>query len=142
MDHKENAYKNYEIDSINLLDINEPEDNSSYKDFEVQLKENTVSSKDFNFNKRIERHKKVLNKLHEIYKTKNKLYNSFSKTYQKHGNSALLIRLEDKLNRIENLLLNVPKADPGAGIQESVIDTLLDLANYSIMGIMELEKDC
>lgn len=45
------------------------------------------------------------------------------------------IRLEDKLRRYKQLI----KQDAEVK-DESIIDTLLDLANYSIMTIIEIEN--
>ena len=73
----------------------------------------------------------------DIYEQKNKKYgNSFSKTYQEYGKPVLCIRLEDKLSRIKQLLLNGQEGTA----DESVTDTLIDMANYAIMAVMELEK--
>lgn len=69
-----------------------------------------------------------------IYEEKNTLYgDSFASTLIEHGPVVLVIRLEDKLNRIKSLLLK--GMDP---CSESIIDTLTDLANYANMGILEL----
>lgn len=81
----------------------------------------------------------VLKKLHAqeeaLYAERNEKYgDSFSKTYAKRGPTALIIRLEDKLSRADYLLSNGLMSSDG----ESVIDTLMDLANYANMGIMEL----
>lgn len=85
----------------------------------------------------IVRFEELTEKMLELYKLKNKKYgNSFSKTFQEYGATMLCIRLEDKLNRAKQLLL---KGEIGTE-DESVIDTLVDLANYAIMGIMEIEK--
>ena len=46
------------------------------------------------------------------------------------------IRLGDKLNRFKQLTRN---PDAQAVRNESIRDTLIDLANYAIMTIMELE---
>lgn len=73
----------------------------------------------------------------DIYEQKNKKYgNSFTKTYQEYGKTVLCIRLEDKLSRIKQLLLNGQEGTA----DESVTDTLIDMANYAIMAVMELEK--
>lgn len=82
-------------------------------------------------------HNVFLNMMHSIYKKKNRDYgDSFSKSIEKWGPTAALVRMEDKFQRITKLL--------SGGIQqvtdESVIDTLVDLANYSIMLAMEIQK--
>ena len=46
------------------------------------------------------------------------------------------IRLEDKLNRLKSL--NFSKS---AKVNESIEDTLMDLANYAIMTLIELEGE-
>lgn len=61
-----------------------------------------------------------------------------TETFEKFGPVSMLIRMHDKLGRLDNLL--------GAGIDphihaESVEDTLLDLANYCLIALLELEKD-
>ena len=80
----------------------------------------------------------------DIYKAKNEdygnsygeLYNAFSDINSLLGIGAITIRLEDKLNRIISLLeLGERKVE-----NESILDTLLDLANYAMMGIVEIEQ--
>lgn len=48
--------------------------------------------------------------------------------------SSLTVRLTDKLNRFKSLVKN-PDLDP---LDESVQDTLTDLANYAVMGLVYL----
>lgn len=83
---------------------------------------------------RHELHRDLLDKIHETYKIKNATYgNSFDRSIERYGYVAALVRIEDKINRLEQLLLNrAPEND------ESAIDTALDLANYSIMVAMKL----
>ena len=86
---------------------------------------------------RVEHHIRLCNDIHKTYELKNRKYgNSFSKTYEEYGPVMLCIRLDDKLGRLKQLLLN---GETGTK-DESVIDTLLDLANYAIMGVMEIES--
>lgn len=54
---------------------------------------------------------------------------SFDKTLDEYGDTVGLIRIEDKLNRIKNILLNKKEAQ----VNESILDTLLDIAGYSIL---------
>lgn len=83
-------------------------------------------------------HKIVCAELHETYKKKNKDYgDSFSKTYIEYGDVMPLIRIEDKFNRYKNLIMSVEEPHVR---DESVEDTLLDLANYAIMTVMEMRK--
>jgi hypothetical protein len=81
-------------------------------------------------------HQDVLNELHEIYTKKNADYgNSFSEQFNKYGLVSSLIRLEDKLRRLENLSKHTRQVE-----DETITDTLLDLANYAIMTVMVLKK--
>ena len=84
----------------------------------------------------IKEHKEICEKLNQIYEQKNKAYgNSFSKSIEEFGNVAALTRMADKWNRIKNLTLsNVDKMN-----DESLVDSCLDLANYLIMFVMELQ---
>lgn len=56
--------------------------------------------------------------------------NSFEKSYEKHGLVSAVIRLEDKLNRLESLVKNEAK------VSESIDDTLLDIAGYAILTLI------
>lgn len=81
-------------------------------------------------------HKNICNYIHELYKDKNADYgDSFSKIFKKHGLLSSVIRLEDKLNRLETLI-----SKPAAVKDESIRDTLMDLAGYAILTVLELES--
>lgn len=76
--------------------------------------------------------------LRKIYDAKNRDYgDSFSKSFEEEGMAMVRIRLGDKLNRFKNLTRGAEQQVK----DESVRDTLLDLANYAIMTIMELDKN-
>lgn len=84
-----------------------------------------------------EQHKKICDVLNETYIQKNKAYgNSFTETFKKLGVISAVTRITDKYNRLVNLSTN-PNVDIG---DESIKDTLLDMANYCIMTYMELEN--
>lgn len=72
------------------------------------------------------------------YERKNSDYgDSFSTSVEKYGTIAALVRISDKFNRLENLILS------GEGPlvkDESLKDTLLDMASYCIMTAMEIEN--
>lgn len=79
----------------------------------------------------------ITNSLTKIYQAKNQDYgNSFEKSLYKFGLVASIIRLSDKMNRIESLSQKKAKVE-----SESIEDTLLDLANYSVMTIIWLRKN-
>lgn len=85
----------------------------------------------------IDKHKEILDNIHETYVAKNNDYgNSFSKSFDKYGVTAAMVRMEDKWNRLESLTSGKKQMVN----DESVKDTLLDLANYAIMTFMELER--
>jgi len=85
---------------------------------------------------KIRQHKEICEKLNQIYTAKNKDYgDSFSEGYKEYGLNMPAIRIEDKLRRFKQLI----KQDAEVK-NESIIDTLLDLANYSIMTIIEIEN--
>ena len=63
---------------------------------------------------------------------------STTETWIKYGPVSMCTRMRDKLNRIDNLLAK--RNDPCVQ-DEKVQDTLLDLANYAIIALIELEKE-
>lgn len=74
----------------------------------------------------------------ETYKIKNAKYgNSFDISVEKYGLISALTRMSDKWNRIENLILS---HDDGTD-DESLKDSLMDLANYCNMTVLILERD-
>ena len=82
------------------------------------------------------KHREICEQLNLIYKAKNKDYgNSFSKQFEEYGITSSAIRIEDKFQRFKNLIKNEAQVK-----DETVEDTLLDLANYAIMTVMELRK--
>lgn len=88
---------------------------------------------------KVERHLKICTELNALYEKKNHDYgDSFHKTYVEEGMAMPRIRLGDKLERFKNLTRN---PNTQAVSDESVIDTLKDLANYAIMTIIELEEE-
>lgn len=86
---------------------------------------------------KIEVHKELLDGLHNLYITKNRDYgDSVHDTYEKYGLVSFLVRLEDKLNRARTL------SKQAAVVQdEKIEDTLMDMANYAILAVIELKGD-
>lgn len=84
----------------------------------------------------VEIHAAFCRYLNDLYARKNSDYgDSFHDTYNKFGIISALIRISDKYNRIVSLCAN----SSASKVQdESVRDTLLDMANYCIMTAMEL----
>lgn len=86
---------------------------------------------------KVSHHCDVCESLNALYDRKNTDYgDSFSKSFAEYGLTMACIRLEDKLNRLKALTKNEAQVK-----DESVTDTLMDLANYAIMTIMELEDE-
>lgn len=72
----------------------------------------------------------VLTIMGDVFAAKNQKYgNSFEVSLDKYGMIAALTRISDKFNRAENLILT---NDAGTD-DESLTDTLLDMANYCVM---------
>lgn len=80
-------------------------------------------------------HKEQCDKLNPLYIAKNTDYDdSFGKGIDSMGYMSAIVRMDDKMNRIKALLTAPAKVG-----DESVSDTLLDLANYSLMLLTEYE---
>ena len=85
----------------------------------------------------IEMFKEIVTKMAKTYEAKNHDYgNSVHKTFEEFGMTSFLVRLSDKLNRL--ITLNKIEAQVK---DEKIEDTLLDLANYSILALIELKKE-
>lgn len=83
--------------------------------------------------------KEYTDKLADTLYKKNQDYgSSFDRVASKIGHKALLIRLMDKYNRIEHLILN---GEDDKAVDESLKDTLLDLAGYSILSLKFLDNE-
>ena len=81
-----------------------------------------------------EMHSAICSELTALYERKNHDYgDSFGKSFAEYGAAMPCMRLEDKLNRLKPLALggNQLVSD------ESIDDTLMDLANYAIMTLVE-----
>jgi hypothetical protein len=79
-------------------------------------------------------HASICDDLNKLYERKNHDYgDSFGKSFAEYGMAMPCIRLEDKLNRMKALTRN---GDQKAS-DESIDATLMDLANYSIMTLVE-----
>ena len=76
-------------------------------------------------------------KLAATLQEKNQAYgDSFTKSVDRYGLSVIGVRLSDKYNRIEHLITNHELKEN----DESLEDTLLDLAGYSILGLKYLKE--
>ena len=88
-----------------------------------------------NIEQKVTRHCAICQKLNQVYKAKNHDYgDSFGDTYKKLGIISAVTRLSDKMNRIISLAVS----HDAQVKDEKIEDTLLDMANYAIMTLIEL----
>lgn len=82
---------------------------------------------------RIEFHKALCDGLHRLYLDKNSDYGDSFRKVREELPWAILVRLSDKLNRLKSL---IPK-DSEPRVNESIDDTLMDIANYALLELVE-----
>lgn len=82
--------------------------------------------------------KDLTNEMLKIYREKNSDYgDSFSKSYKEFGIIAPVVRMSDKMERIKQL----SKAEDIKVKDESLHDTLIDIANYALMTAIEMDLE-
>lgn len=83
-----------------------------------------------------DKHMQICEELNQLYCNKSSDYgNSVHETFLEEGWAAYRVRLSDKLNRFRVLSHGViQKVD-----DETIRDTLMDLANYAILAVMDLD---
>lgn len=87
---------------------------------------------------KVDRHKALCMELNALYEKKNHDYgDSFHQTYLEEGFAMSRIRLSDKLSRFKAL----SKKQNAQVRDESIRDTLIDLANYALMTILEMDDE-
>ena len=80
---------------------------------------------------------KVLSEMFDTYKKKNADYgNSFSETIQEFGYIPAVARINDKVKRVKNIV----KGNEMNIKNESLRDNLIDIANYCVLTIVELDN--
>lgn len=80
----------------------------------------------------------LTSQMDRTFNDKRKTYGqTTTETYEKFGPVSMLIRMHDKLGRLDNLL---GKGAENLVNNESIEDTLMDLAVYSLITIIELRK--
>lgn len=86
---------------------------------------------------KIELHKQICGNMHNTYKAKNADYgDSFTKVRREYP-EAICMRLMDKLERLKTLLKGAEQQVK----DESIDDTLLDIANYAVMELLERKNE-
>lgn len=85
---------------------------------------------------KVQRHKIICEEINDLYDRKNHDYgDSFHQTFVEEGMAMARIRLGDKFNRFKTL----SRGGDQKVNDESIRDTLIDLANYAIMTVVEME---
>lgn len=85
----------------------------------------------------VEKFTEITSNMAKTYAAKNHDYgNSFEESLDEFGLVASVVRLGDKMNRIKSLIKKEAQVK-----DESIRDTLLDMANYAIMTVMWMNKN-
>ena len=85
---------------------------------------------------KVQMHREICEEINDLYARKNHDYgDSFHQTFVEEGMAMARIRLGDKFNRFKTLSRNEEQKVN----DESIRDTLIDLANYAIMTVLEME---
>lgn len=75
----------------------------------------------------------VLREMSALHERKNHDYgDSFAKSFAEFGLVSAVVRMSDKMERLKSLCRK------DASVEESVRDTLIDLACYAVMAYVEL----
>jgi hypothetical protein len=84
----------------------------------------------------VDKFSEILLEMREMYEKKNSDYgNSFAETIQEFGFIPAVARINDKMQRVKKMVKGEQM-----NINESMRDNLLDIANYCILTIMEIDK--
>lgn len=85
---------------------------------------------------KFDKFRQITNEMVELCEKKDKDYGqSTHDTFVKYGAVSYLVRIEDKLNRARTLI----QKQEQAVTDEKIKDTLIDLANYTILMLIEME---
>ena len=83
----------------------------------------------------LNKHQELCERIHNVCVAKNHDYgNSASELYNKFGLISYIVRINDKVNRINTLINKEAKVK-----DESIKDTLLDMANYCLLAVADME---
>lgn len=78
----------------------------------------------------------ILKEMQELYEKKNHDYgNSFSETIQEFGFTPAIARINDKLKRVKQMVKGEQMQ-----VNESMRDNLIDIANYCVLTIAEIDN--
>lgn len=80
-------------------------------------------------------YRSVQNRLFKIFKKKNHDYgNSYFKNVKRWKEAGLMLPISNKIDRLDTLL-----DKKGAKVNESILDSFNDLANYSLLALVAIE---
>lgn len=84
----------------------------------------------------VDKFSEILLEMRETYEKKNADYgNSFGDTIKEFGFIPAVARINDKFNRIKKMVKGEKM-----NINESMRDNLIDIANYCILTVMEIDN--
>ena len=87
---------------------------------------------------KVAHHRMICDEINELYAKKNhEDGDSFAQSFREEGMAMVRIRLGDKFNRLKALT----RGGEQKVADESIRDTLIDLANYAIMTVLEMEGE-
>lgn len=87
-------------------------------------------------NSNVDKFSDILLEMCETYEKKNADYgNSFGDTIREFGFIPAVARINDKLNRIKKMVKGEKM-----NVNESVRDNLIDIANYCILTVIEIDN--
>ena len=87
---------------------------------------------------KVAHHRMICDEINELNAKKNHDYgDSFAQSFREEGMAMVRIRLGDKFNRLKALT----RGGEQKVADESIRDTLIDLANYAIMTVLEMEGE-
>jgi len=85
----------------------------------------------------LEKHRELCDRIHDICVKKNHDYgNSVSDGYKEFGLISYIVRMTDKMSRIKTLMKKSQEVS-----DESIKDTLIDLANYCLLAVADMELE-
>lgn len=89
------------------------------------------------YEQELEIFKELTEQMYNVFAAKRHDYGPTSEyTFKKFGLMSMVIRMSDKLGRLENIALK----NDILVTDEKAEDTLLDLANYALITILEMKK--
>lgn len=98
-----------------------------------------IHTKDDRTASQVDRFRRITNEMSELYARKNADYgDSFGQTYRELGIISAVTRMSDKMNRLKRL---VTHKDAQQVKDESIDDTLIDLACYAVMTLIERRRE-